>query len=197
MYNNNTAHKNKHQPAWNQCFFYPFQNHKYIFCFPFPLEKPGNLKAEPTSKKYWLSTVRLHAFYLWDHKVFILNKVCLYMEPQCFQEKQISYLQHRRAKWDKTWKIASSKALKEKMPNWGTQTTPINTKPPKHFYWNYGITQKFSDNCTNRNTSDQVCDTHTHKAIPTSLREQDSTTATIAPRACPYTWADKRRDDIT
>lgn len=47
------------------------------------------------------------------------------MESQCFQEKQISYLLQRRAKWDKTSKITRSKSLKTETSDWGTQTTLI------------------------------------------------------------------------
>lgn len=120
------------------------------------------------------------------------------MEPQCFQEKQTSYLQHRRAKWDKTWKIASSKALKEKMPDWGMQTTPIKYKTSQALLLKLWDLLKSFQTIAQTEILQIRFATHTHtQKFPLLCKEQDSTIATIPPRACPYTWAGKRWDDIT
>lgn len=104
-------------------FLHLFQNRKWICFFAFSSENLGNLKAEPTCKN--ADGLQLNYMFSFSGSPRILKKACLYMQPWCFQGKQISYLLQRRAKWDRTSKITSLKSLKGKMPDWGTQATAI------------------------------------------------------------------------
>ena len=74
--------------------------------FAFPSENLGNLKADATSNN--ADTLQLSNLFSFSGSQSITKKTCLHLEPQCFQEKQISYLLQSRAKWDKTSKITSS-----------------------------------------------------------------------------------------